>query len=97
MADIDFSKADERQLSVFTDILAGHRATHCTQCSKPIEISGCFASNGCTEWGTGCCVVSVACASCGHTVVLLNSWYPGVDDIDEYLNVLDREWRAQRS
>jgi hypothetical protein len=95
MPSLSFANPTPDNVERFGEILAEHGATHCKTCSAPITLAGCYSTDGQTEFGTDMSVLSVACPQCGADVVIMSSWLPLIDSVDEFLDELDSEWRER--
>lgn len=81
-------KEDKR----FAAILKEHRATNCPNCAKKIDRNDISWNNPSTEAGTPFCVIDIICIECKKSIAHVNSWYPSIEDFDEVLYVLERDW-----
>lgn len=62
-------------------------------CGIPLTTQNVKWSNGGTEAGTPFCRVWIECNKCDKELVYVNSWYPGCDNVEEAVGVLnDDDW-----
>jgi len=72
-------------------VLRQHKAERCT-CGHRIGFGDIAWNNGSTEYGTEYCVVEIQCVACDREIAHIDSWYPGIDNREELLGVLERDW-----
>lgn len=76
----------------FQAILQEHDAVTCPRCATPVD-RGCVAwNNASTEYGTGYCVVEIACQACDTEIATVRSWYPEISDFRDVCYVLEKDW-----
>lgn len=73
------------------NILQEHDADVC-ECGHYIGFGDIAWNNGCTEYGTGYSTVEIQCVGCDREIAHIDSWYPSIDDRDDLLGVLERDW-----
>lgn len=93
---MNFTDATEAQVARFSEILSKHNATECHSCGQPITLQGCVSIGGATEAGTSFSALSVACHNCGTEIVVRQSWYPEIEDVEEFLDALEVAWKDDR-
>jgi hypothetical protein len=79
---------DER----LAEILSEHGATNCPKCLRIIDRGDLAWNAGDTEAGTPYSTVHIICQRCDTEMAQVFSWYPGMDDFDDVLRVLEEDW-----
>jgi len=83
----------EDQTQRLLAILNEHGARMC-KCGHAIGWGDIAWNNGSTKAGTEHCDVEIECEACYVEIVHIQSWWPGIDDVDDILEVLSSEpWR----
>lgn len=59
----------------------------CPYCSNALSPENLGFFNGATESGTGFCEIEITCDVCNRVIWEGASWYPGIDQKDELLEV----------
>lgn len=63
----------------------------CTVCDALLSILGARWNNRDSGSGTPCCTLDVDCEACGASILHRNSWWPWVDDEEDFLEALKFE------
>lgn len=72
-------------------LLLEHNARRC-KCGHRIGWGDIAWNNGNTEAGTGYSMVVIQCEACQAGIAKINSWYPEIEDRDDLLYVLGKDW-----
>ena len=76
----------------FREVLRAHGKEFCPDCGRHLNRMDAAWNNGSTEYGTGYSVLEVMCAACSAEIVCVHSWYPHIDDFEEFIEVLEKDW-----
>lgn len=72
-------------------VLRAHDTELC-ECGHEIGFGDIAWNNGCTEYGTGYSSVEIQCVGCDREIAHIDSWYPEIEDKEDLLHVLERDW-----
>lgn len=76
--------------------LKKHNADVCPSCGRQIQLCDISWNNGATEAGTECCVIYIVCMACKKEINYIESWYPGITNEAELIEIIDRDWNEKR-
>lgn len=68
----------------------------CPHCSNSLSAENLDYWNLSTEAGTPHCSVTIGCDICRKIIWAGSSWWPGIDNTEEFIRVFDREFEARK-
>lgn len=74
------------------EILDAHGSSLCKECGRDLDRGDVAWNSASTEYGTPYSVIEIICQACDTEALHLESWYPGIDDFEEALRVLEKDW-----
>jgi len=77
--------------SIYVECLERKGIRYCKTCGKEIDEGDISWNNGSTGYGTPCSMLEIICQRCDTELVHIDSWYPEIEDLDEFFNELDKE------
>lgn len=83
---------DEEADAEFARVLAEHDASLCPSCGRQLDRGDVAWNNSGTEAGTPYSVLEIICQNCAREIVCIHSWYPEIEDFNEFVDVLERDW-----
>jgi len=90
MKNYEYTESETEQLQ---SILKKHDSLFC-KCGRKIDFGDIEWNDGNTEWGTPHSWVEIKCQACDTEIKNIKSWYPGIDDINDLLDVIESDWNS---
>jgi len=90
---MNFQMTEKEAEKYFREILLEHSMSNCPICGKVIDRGDVAWNNASTEAGTPCCSVEIQCLGCDTEIAHIESWWPGIDDFEDVIEVLSRDWK----
>lgn len=78
---------DERLAAV----LAKHGASRC-KCGRTIDRGDVAWNEASTEAGTPLTYIEIICQACDTAIARVSSWYPGAEDLEKVVEILEEDW-----
>lgn len=74
----------------FKRILTDHGSEKCWSCGRELDRGDVAWNNASTEAGTPFAVLEIICQACDSEVMRCQTWWPAIDDFEEFVEVLER-------